>query len=134
MGVGGLLMENCHPRPQPRTVADLEANRNVTGNRACRRTLDADGRPQQAAAEIDGKKLCGSSPNRRWPPGRPASIVVTGHQADLVEQALAGLNVKFVRNPDFAAGWRPPSRPAYQRCLKMPTARSSASATAIGLL
>ena len=31
-------------------------------------------------------------------------IVVTGHQADLVEQALAGLNVKFVRNPDFAGG------------------------------
>jgi molybdenum cofactor cytidylyltransferase len=31
-------------------------------------------------------------------------IVVTGHQADLVEQALAGLKVKFVRNPDFASG------------------------------
>jgi len=31
-------------------------------------------------------------------------IVVTGHQAALVEQALAGLKVKFVRNPDFAGG------------------------------
>ena len=31
-------------------------------------------------------------------------IVVTGHQADLVEQALQGLKVKFVRNPDFAGG------------------------------
>ena len=31
-------------------------------------------------------------------------IVVTGHQAELVEQALAGLKVKFVRNPDFAGG------------------------------
>jgi molybdenum cofactor cytidylyltransferase len=31
-------------------------------------------------------------------------IVVTGHQADLVEQALSGLKVKFVRNPDFAGG------------------------------
>jgi molybdenum cofactor cytidylyltransferase len=31
-------------------------------------------------------------------------IVVTGHQADLVEQALAGLNVKFARNADFAGG------------------------------
>jgi molybdenum cofactor cytidylyltransferase len=30
--------------------------------------------------------------------------VVTGHQAAEVEKALAGLNVKFVRNPDFAAG------------------------------
>src|SRR5438094_6723358 len=31
-------------------------------------------------------------------------IVVTGHQADLVEQALAGLKVRFARNPDFAGG------------------------------
>jgi molybdenum cofactor cytidylyltransferase len=31
-------------------------------------------------------------------------IVVTGHQAELVEQALAELKVKFVRNPDFAGG------------------------------
>jgi molybdenum cofactor cytidylyltransferase len=31
-------------------------------------------------------------------------IVVTGHQAAEVEKALAGLKVKFVRNPDFAAG------------------------------
>ena len=31
-------------------------------------------------------------------------IVVTGHQATLVEQALDGLKVKFVRNPDFAGG------------------------------
>ena len=31
-------------------------------------------------------------------------IVVTGHQAEQVEQALAGLKVKFVHNPDFAEG------------------------------
>ena len=31
-------------------------------------------------------------------------IVVTGHQAELVEQALEGLKVKFVRNPEFAGG------------------------------
>jgi molybdenum cofactor cytidylyltransferase len=31
-------------------------------------------------------------------------IVVTGHQAELVEQALSGLKATFVRNPDFAAG------------------------------
>ena len=31
-------------------------------------------------------------------------IVVTGHQADLVERALAGLKVKLVKNPDFAGG------------------------------
>jgi molybdenum cofactor cytidylyltransferase len=31
-------------------------------------------------------------------------IVVTGHQAAEVEKALAGLKVKFVRNPDYAVG------------------------------
>jgi molybdenum cofactor cytidylyltransferase len=31
-------------------------------------------------------------------------IVVTGHQAEQVEQALQGLDVKFVRNPEFAEG------------------------------
>ena len=31
-------------------------------------------------------------------------VVVTGHQAEQVEQALSGLNVTFVRNPDFAQG------------------------------
>ena len=31
-------------------------------------------------------------------------VVVTGHQADLVAQALSGLNVKLVFNPDFAGG------------------------------
>ncbi|WP_339764498.1 nucleotidyltransferase family protein [uncultured Hoeflea sp.] len=30
--------------------------------------------------------------------------VVTGHQADDIEQALAGLNARFVHNPDFATG------------------------------
>ena len=49
-------------------------------------------------------RWCGSSPSRRWPRRRPSVIVVTGHQAELVEQALAGLKVKFVRNPDFAGG------------------------------
>ncbi len=31
-------------------------------------------------------------------------IVVTGHEAEQVEAALAGLDVQFVRNPDFASG------------------------------
>jgi len=30
--------------------------------------------------------------------------VVTGHQAADIEQALAGLNVRFIHNPDFASG------------------------------
>ncbi len=31
-------------------------------------------------------------------------IVVTGHQPDLIEQALEGLPARFIHNPDFAEG------------------------------
>ncbi len=31
-------------------------------------------------------------------------VVVTGHEAERVEAALAGFDVRFVRNPDFAEG------------------------------
>ncbi|MCY0150388.1 nucleotidyltransferase family protein [Hoeflea sp. G2-23] len=30
--------------------------------------------------------------------------VVTGHQAAVIEQVLAGLNVRFIHNPDYASG------------------------------
>lgn len=33
-----------------------------------------------------------------------ATIVITGHQADRIEAAIAGLDVKIVHNPDFADG------------------------------
>ena len=104
MGVGGLLMEIV-TRPQPRTVAGDRRQPQRRGDRARRRALDPDGRSQQAAGRTRRQaSWCGSRPSRRWPRRHPSVIVVTGHQADLVEQALAGLEVKFVRNPDFADG------------------------------
>ena len=37
-------------------------------------------------------------------PGAKPVIVVTGHQREQVEAAVAGLDVKLVHNPDFANG------------------------------
>ena len=62
------------------------------------------GGPNKLLAEIDGKKLVRIAAEQALASKATGVIVVTGHQADLVEQALAGLNVKFVRNPDFAGG------------------------------
>ena len=103
MGVGGLLMEIV-TRPQPRTVADLEANRNVAAIVLAAGRSTRMGGPNKLLAEIDGKKLVRIVAEQALASKATDVIVVTGHQADLVEQALAGLNVKFVRNPDFAGG------------------------------
>ena len=103
MGVGGLLMEIV-TRPQPRTVADLEANRNVAAIVLAAGRSTRMGGPNKLLAEIDGKKLVRIVAEQALASKATDVIVVTGHQADLVEQALAGLNAKFVRNPDFAGG------------------------------
>ena len=103
MGVGGLLMEIV-TRPQPRTVADLEANRNVAAIVLAAGRSTRMGGPNKLLAEIDGKKLVRIVAEQALASKATDVIVVTGHQADLVEQALTGLNVKFVRNPDFAGG------------------------------
>ena len=103
MGVGGLLMEIV-TRPQPRTVADIEANRNVAAIVLAAGRSTRMGGPNKLLAEIDGKKLVRIVAEQALASKATEVIVVTGHQADLVEQALAGLKVKFVRNPDFAGG------------------------------
>ena len=103
MGVGGLLMEIV-TRPQPRTVADTEANRNVAAIVLAAGRSTRMGGPNKLLAELDGKKLVRIVAEQALASKATEVIVVTGHQADLVEQALAGLKVKFVRNPDFAGG------------------------------
>jgi molybdenum cofactor cytidylyltransferase len=62
------------------------------------------GGPNKLLAELAGKKLVRIAAEQALASKAAEVIVVTGHQADLVEQALQGLKVKFVRNPDFAGG------------------------------
>jgi molybdenum cofactor cytidylyltransferase len=103
MGVGGLLMEIV-TRPQPRTEPVIEGNRNVEVIvLAAGRSTRMDG-PNKLLAELEGKKLVRIATEQALASKASGVIVVTGHQADLVEQALAGLDVKFVRNQEFAAG------------------------------
>ncbi len=103
MGVGGLLMEIV-TRPQPRTVPDPETNRNVAAIVLAAGRSTRMGGPNKLLAEIDGKKLVRIVAEQALASKASEVIVVTGHQADLIEQALKGLKVKFARNPDFAGG------------------------------
>ncbi len=62
------------------------------------------GGPNKLLAEIGGRPLIRIVVERRSPRGRGRCIVVTGHQRERVEAALAGLPVNFVHNPHFADG------------------------------
>jgi molybdenum cofactor cytidylyltransferase len=103
MGVGGLLMEIV-TRPQPRAKPEAADNRNVAAIVLAAGRSTRMGGPNKLLAELSGKKLVRIATEQALASKASEVIVVTGHQAELVEQALDGLKVKFVRNPDFAGG------------------------------
>jgi molybdenum cofactor cytidylyltransferase len=103
MGVGGLLMEIV-TRPQPRTKTETEGNHNVAAIVLAAGRSTRMGGPNKLLAELSGKKLVRIATEQALASKASEVIVVTGHQADLVERALDGLKVKFVRNGDFARG------------------------------
>ena len=103
MGVGGLLMEIV-TRPQPRTKTETEGNHNVAAIVLAAGRSTRMGGPNKLLAELSGKKLVRIAAEQALASKASEVIVVTGHQGELVERALEGLKVKFVRNPDFANG------------------------------
>jgi molybdenum cofactor cytidylyltransferase len=103
LGVGGLLMEIV-TRPQPRAKPETDGNRQVAAIVLAAGRSTRMGGPNKLLAELSGKKLVRIATEQALASKASEVIVVTGHQAELVEQALRGLKVKFVRNPDFAGG------------------------------
>jgi molybdenum cofactor cytidylyltransferase len=103
MGVGGLLMEIV-TRPQPRTPVGPEDSSNVAAIILAAGRSTRMGGPNKLLAELGGKALVRIVTEQALASKAKDVIVVTGHQAAQVEQALRGLKVKFVRNPDFASG------------------------------
>jgi molybdenum cofactor cytidylyltransferase len=103
MGVGGLLMEIV-TRPQPREKPGTDGNRNVAAIILAAGRSTRMGGPNKLLAELGGKTLVRIVTEQALASKARGVIVVTGHQAEQVEKALQGLKVKFVRNPDFAAG------------------------------
>ncbi|HWZ06744.1 MAG TPA: NTP transferase domain-containing protein, partial [Bradyrhizobium sp.] len=103
MGVGGLLMEIV-TRPQPRESHRPDGNRHVTAIILAAGRSTRMGGPNKLLAELDGKPLVRIVTEQALASKAKDVIVVTGHQAAMVEAALKGLDVKFVRNPSFAEG------------------------------
>ncbi|MDI1345806.1 MAG: molybdopterin-binding/glycosyltransferase family 2 protein [Pseudolabrys sp.] len=103
MGVGGLLMEIV-TRPQPRSEPAPEKGRRVAAVVLAAGRSTRMGAVNKMLAEIGGKPLVRIATEQALASRAKPVIVVTGHERDKVEQALAGLAVRFVHNPDFAEG------------------------------
>ena len=103
LGVGGLLMEIV-TRPQPRTEPVPEKGRAIAAIVLAAGRSSRMGGPNKLLAEIGGKPLVRIVVDAALASRARPVVVVTGHQRDQVEAALAGLPVKFVHNPHFADG------------------------------
>jgi molybdenum cofactor cytidylyltransferase len=102
MGVGGLLMEIV-TRPQPRDEP-LAPARSVAALVLAAGRSSRMGGPNKLLAEIGGRPLARIVTEQVLASRARPVIVVTGHQRERVEAALAGLPVEFVYNAAFADG------------------------------
>jgi molybdenum cofactor cytidylyltransferase len=103
MGVGGLLMEIV-TRPQPRTEPAPEKGRNIAALVLAAGRSTRMGAINKLIAEIGGKPLVRIAAEQALASRAAPVIVVTGHERERVEAALAGLPVRFVHNPAYADG------------------------------
>ena len=103
MGIGGLLDE-ISVRPSPRSEAPARADRSrvaavvLAAGRASRMGSN------KLIAELDGEPIVRRTVRAVLGSRARPVVVVTGHEAEAVRDALAGLDVRFVHNPDFADG------------------------------
>ena len=108
MGAGGLLKE-IPTRPQPRAgeapvrAAAPRAPKVAALLLAAGRSTRM-GQANKLLAELDGKPLVRHAAEAALAARVARLLVVTGHEAERVRAALAGIEADFVHNPDFAAG------------------------------
>jgi molybdenum cofactor cytidylyltransferase len=108
MGVGGLLME-IPTRPQPRDAAPpARQGRDEKGQVAAivlaagqSRRMGAD---NKLLALVDGRPMVAHVVDAMLASRASPVIVVTGHEADRVRDALADRPVQWRHNPDYAEG------------------------------
>ena len=102
LGVGGLLMEIV-TRPQPRDEP-AQAGRSIAGIVLGAGRSSRMGGPNKLLEQIAGRPLVRIVVDAVLASRARPVTVVTGHQRERVEAALAGLPVQFVHNPHFADG------------------------------
>jgi len=112
MGAGGLLKE-ITSRPMPRTgdprTGDVAAPQAPRRPRIAAIVLAAGrstrmGPANKLLQDIDGRPMVARVVDAALASTARPVVVVTGHQAEAVQAALAGRDVTFVHNPDYATG------------------------------
>jgi molybdenum cofactor cytidylyltransferase len=104
MGVGGLLMEIV-TRPQPREgTPEAAMGRKVAAVVLAAGRSTRMGGPNKLLSPWRGKPLVRTAVENALASRAASVVVVTGHQAEAVREALAGLPVTFAHNPAFAEG------------------------------
>jgi molybdenum cofactor cytidylyltransferase len=106
MGVGGLLKE-ITMRPQLRDGLDMQATTSsvaIVLLAAGRSSRMGEGGSHKLLAEFDGLPLVRRSAQTALESNARSVTVVTGHRRAEIEQALSGLSVSTIENPDYASG------------------------------
>jgi molybdenum cofactor cytidylyltransferase len=111
MGVGGLLKE-IPSRPMPRAkISDPEktatvkgAPYNIAGIVLAAGQSRRMGPVNKLLADIDGKPMTAHVIDAVITSGVSPIIVVTGHEPERLEEALADRDVRFIHNPNYASG------------------------------
>jgi molybdenum cofactor cytidylyltransferase len=103
LGVGGLLMEIV-TRPQPRAEPPAARARRIAAVVLAAGRSTRMGGANKLIAEISHRPLVRIAAEAALASRASPVIVVTGHQREQVEAAVAGLPVCLVHNPDFAQG------------------------------
>src|SRR3569833_1630009 len=101
MGVGGLLMEIV-TRPQPRSEPKPEKGKRTSAVVLAAGRSTRMGAVNKLIAEIGGKPLVRIAAEQALASHASPVIVVTGHQKEKVEAALAGLPVRFAHKAEKA--------------------------------
>ncbi len=108
MGVGGLLTE-IESRPQPRNRPPQEERKAAMRQRIAALVLAAGrstrmGRENKLLLEIDGKPMVIHAIDAMLASKVDHVVVVTGHEAEAVRQAIGERPMTIVHNPAFADG------------------------------
>ncbi|KAA1178638.1 4-diphosphocytidyl-2C-methyl-D-erythritol kinase [Rhizobium tropici] len=106
MGVGGLLME-IQSRPRPRDMVAKPAAQisvAIVLLAAGKASRMGEGGSHKLLAEFDGVPLVRRSASIAMASGVSDIVAVTGHRREEIEDALSGLAVESVFNPDYASG------------------------------
>jgi molybdenum cofactor cytidylyltransferase len=103
MGVGGLLTE-IPSRPQPRDRKISARGDRIVGVLLAAGQSTRMGRANKLLAEIDGKAMVLHAVDAMLGSKVDQVILVTGHEADQVREALGDRRLTIVHNPDYAEG------------------------------